>query len=313
MSHPPIRGIQPVMSTFDVVIAGGGPAGLSAALALGRARKRVLLCDAGPRRNATAVHVQNFVTRDGVPPDEFRRIAREQLTAYPNVEICSHRVESIAGERDAFAVRLSQGAATARRILLCTGLVDELPPVPGVRELWGTAIFQCPYCHGWEVRDQRFAYLAADAEAASFALLLRGWTADVMLLTNAQFVIPSEVASQLRAGGIVVDERRIDRLVPEGSRLDRVVFSDGGVLRRDALFVQPRQQQVELVRSLVLALDPQGLVKISDSYETSMTGVYAGGDLTTKRQTAILAAAAGMQAAAMLNQELTTALPTPSD
>src|SRR5688572_18883556 len=122
---------------IDVVIVGGGPAGLSAALALGRARKRVLLCDSGARRNATAEHIHNFVTRDGTPPDEFRRVGRQELATYPNVETRDVRVESVSGSRGAFRVDLASGSVETRRILLCTGMIDEMLPIEGFRELWG--------------------------------------------------------------------------------------------------------------------------------------------------------------------------------
>ena len=148
--------------TFDIVIAGGGPAGLSAALTFGRARKRVLLCDAGPRRNAAATHIHTFVTRDGTPPDEFRRVAREQVRAYPSVAVHDTPVTTITGQKDAFAVTFGDDRVHARRVLLCTGLIDILPDIDGLRELWGGSVFQCPYCHGWEVRDRRFAYLSLD-------------------------------------------------------------------------------------------------------------------------------------------------------
>src|SRR5688572_29645001 len=166
--------------TYDIVIVGGGPAGLSAALTLGRARKRVLHCDAGPRRNAAAEHVHNFVTQDGTTPAEFRRIARRQLERYSNVETRDVSVEEVRGERGAFVVRLASGAVEARRILLCTGMIDDLPDIDGAPALWGTSIFQCPYCHGWEVQDRRFGLLAQSVEMLDFALFLRGWTSDVI-------------------------------------------------------------------------------------------------------------------------------------
>jgi len=294
---------------YDVVIAGGGPAGLAAALTLGRARKRVLLCDAGPPRNAAAVHIHNFVTRDGITPSEFRRIGRRQLEPYASVELHDLRVEEIRGERDGFEVRLATGIMQARRILLCTGMVDELPDIDGFRTLWGKSIFQCPYCHGWEIQNQRFGYLAASVEALSFALLLRGWTSDVAVLTNGRFTLPPEMSARLAGAGIRLEERQIARLLPSGDHLERVEFADGDSLQRDVLFVHPRQRQVELVRALGLALDPMGYVLVDEMHrETSMPGIYAGGDLTTPMQGALIAAAYGTQAAGVLNHELTLEL-----
>jgi thioredoxin reductase len=296
---------------YDVVIVGGGPAGLSAALTLGRARKRVLLCDAGPRRNAAAVHVHNFVTRDGITPAEFRRIGREQLEPYTNVEARDVGVREITGERGAFKVRLEadadqNGVVEARRILLCTGMIDEPPAIEGMRELWGTSIFQCPYCHGWEVQDQRFAYLAADAEATAFGVFLRGWTSDVVLLTNGAFAVPPEVRTNLINGGVRLEERPIARLIASGDRLARIDFAHGDSIERDALFVHPAQRQVDVVRALGLAVDGKGYVKVDEmTRETSVPGIYAAGDLLTQAQSAILSAAAGMRAAAMVNHVLT--------
>lgn len=294
---------------YDVLIVGGGPAGLSAALTLGRARRRVLLCDAGPPRNAEAVHVHGFVTRDGVTPSEFRGIARQQLERYPSVEVREQRVESIRGESGAFDVQLPAGHEQVRRVLLCTGVVDVPPDIEGFRELWGKSLFQCPYCHGWEVQAQRFAYLALSPEMLNFALLLRGWTHDVVLLTNGIFTVPDEARARLAAGGVRLDERRIARLVPGGDRLERIEFVEGAPLQRDVLFVHPPQRQVPLVRSLGLALNPLGYVRVDDqSRETSRPGIYAGGDLTTPVQSAILAAASGMHAAGGLNHALTPEL-----
>lgn len=292
---------------YDVVIVGGGPAGLAAALTLGRACRRVLLCDAGPRRNAAAVHVHNFVTRDGIPPTEFRRTAREQLDPY-DVEVRDERVLEITGERDNFDVRLETDSVHARRVLLCTGMIDDLPDVEGLRELWGTSVFQCPYCHGWEIRNQRFAYLAADTTALSFALLLRAWTNDVVALTDAGFTIPDDDRTALVNGGVIIEERSIGRLVARDGRLDRIEFTGGGHVERDALFMHPAQRQVEVVRALDLHLDEKGFVRVDEkTRETSVPGVYAAGDLAAPvqgGQAAVLSAAAAMRTSAVLNHEL---------
>lgn len=297
---------------YDIEIVGGGPAGLSAALALGRARKRVLLCDAGPRRNAAAERVHNFVTRDGTPPDEFRRLAREQLAHYPNVEVRDVLVESIAGTRGAFDVVLSDGRVEARRVLLCTGLIDATPAIEGLRELWGHAVFQCPYCHGWEVRDRRWGYLALGAEAqhvALFSVQLRGWTRDVVVFTNGTLELPEDARARLHAAGVRIETAPVARLARSGDRLEAVELADGTAVSCDALFAHPPQRQVALIDALGLALDEGGMVRIDPmTRETSIPGVYAAGDLTTRAQAAILGAAAGMEAAARINAELTMEL-----
>jgi thioredoxin reductase len=295
---------------YDVVIIGGGPAGLAAGLTLGRGRKRVLLCDAGPPRNAAAVRVQNFVTRDGTPPSEFRRIAREQLSRYPGVEIADLRVAQIDGSRGAFQLELSGATVAARRVLLSTGMIDELPPIEGFKELWGHSIYACPYCHGWEVQDRRFACLATTPEMLTFSIFLRGWTSDVVALTHGGADIPDAMRVQLDAARVRVDARRISRLVGHGGHLQRVEFEDGQALDRDVLFAHPAQRQVDLVHKLGLALDEKGFVRVDDTRETSAPGIYAAGDLVSPMQSAAIAAGSGMAAAAALNRALTVELVT---
>lgn len=297
---------------YDVVIVGGGPGGLSAALALGRARKRVLLCDSGPRRNAAADHINNFVTRDGTPPDAFRREGRSQLGKYSNVEVRDVRVEHISGARGAFQVRIAEQTLEARRILLCTGMIDEMLPIEGFRELWGEAIFQCPYCHGWESQDRRWAYLVHEAAASHFlpfALHARGWTRDLVVFTSGAVDVPEATRASLEAAGIRIETAPIARLVAREKRLEAVELGDGTFVPRDVLFVHPPQTQVELVRTLGVALDGDGFVQVDAmKRETSVPGIYAAGDLTTRGQAAIFAAAAGTQAAASINVELTMEL-----
>jgi thioredoxin reductase len=299
---------------YDVVIVGGGPGGLSAALALGRARKRVLLCDSGPRRNAAAEQVHNFVTRDGTPPEEFRRIGREQLLAYSNVEMRNLGIESISGERGAFQLGSSPAVIQARRVLLGTGLVDEMLPIEGFRELWGRAVFQCPYCHGWEIKDRRWGYLAGANNAhhfLPFALMLRGWTRDVVVFTNGSFDVPEEARDRLNAGGVRLETGPVARLVRSEHGLESVELVSGVRVPCEALFAHPPQRQVELIGALGVALDDDGYVRVDPmTRETSVPGVYAAGDLTTRMQAAVLAAASGMQAAAVINAELTAELAT---
>ena len=294
---------------YDVAIIGGGPSGLSAALALGRARKRVLVLDAGPRRNAAAVHMHNFVTRDGTPPDEFRKIGGSQLATYPNVELRAQPVAAISGTRGAFQLQLGEGTIEARRILLATGMIDEALPIEGFRELWGSAVFQCPYCHGWEVQDRRWACLARSAEWAHilpFTLQLRGWTDHVTLFVTEELGLPEASHQQLTAAGVRVELSPVKRLVARGKELDSVELASGERVACDILFAHPPQQQVPLVRELGVALDNDGFVQIDPMRrETSIPGIYAAGDLTSRMQAAIFAAASGTHAAAMLNFDLT--------
>lgn len=299
---------------FDVVIVGGGPGGLSAAQALGRARKKVLVCDGGPRRNAAAVHLHNFVTRDGTPPEEFRRLGREDLRTYPGVEVRDVRVDAIEGARGAFEVRLGGETVRARRILLATGMIDEMLPIPGFRELWGRSIFQCPYCHGWEEKDRRWGFFARAADAAHvvpFALVIRGWTPTVTAFLPDDLVLPDEGLAQLHAAKIRVARGAVTELVARDGALAEVALADGTRVPCEALFAHPPQRQVDLVRALGLALDEAGYVVVDPMRrETSVPGIYAGGDLTSRMQGAIPAAAMALQAAAMLNAELTAELAT---
>jgi thioredoxin reductase len=293
---------------YDVAIVGGGPSGLSAALALGRARKRVLLCDSGPRRNAAAEHIHNFVTRDGTPPEEFRRLGRQQLASYPNVDAREVRVDSVSGARGAFRVSLASGVVNARRVLLCTGMVDEMLPLEGFRELWGRAIFQCPYCHGWEVQDRRWGYLALEADSERllpFALMARGWTRDLVVFTGGALVVPDDARARLQAAGIRLETAPLARLVGRDQRLMAVELAHGATVPCDVLFAHPPQRQVDLVRALGVGLDENGYVRVDPmKRETTVPGVYASGDLTTRMQGAMFAAASGTQAAAMINTDL---------
>jgi thioredoxin reductase len=293
---------------YDVVIAGGGPGGLAAALALGRARKKVLLVDGGVRRNERAEHLNNFVTRDGTTPEEFRRIGREQLVKYDGVSAQSGLLEEVTGERGAFEFVVDGHKDEARRVLLATGMVDELPELPGFRELWGRSIFQCPYCHGWEVQDRAFAVWLATPEMADFALMLRGWTSRVVALTNGAFALGEEQRARLARAQVTLDERPLRACVGDG-RLERIEFETGEAVVVEALFAKPPQRQVELVTRLGLRLGPAGYIEVDPmTRETSLPGVYASGDATSGMQGATFAAAQGVHAAAWINHELTIEL-----
>lgn len=301
--------------SHDVVIIGGGPAGLSAALVFARARKRVLLCDGGTPRNATATHIHGFVTQDGTSPAEFRRIAGEQLRAYPNVEQRrGAMIDDLRGEAGALRVSIDGVEEETRRAILCTGMIDELPALPGYRELWGKAIFQCPYCHGWEVRDQPLGYLVPAVSPLAlelrleFALFLRNWSKDLIVFTDGAVDVPAELRARYAAADVGIEERPVRAMIPDGAgaHLAAVELADGTRVARVAMFARPLQRQVPLVTKLGLALDEQGFVRAEGPLrDTSRSGVHAAGDLTTMMQGALMAAAAGAQLAYALNHALT--------
>ncbi len=300
---------------YDVVVVGGGSAGLSAALVLGRSRRRTLVVDSGEPRNAPSSGVHGFFSRDGIPPQELLEIGREQLEAYPSVEVRSARVTGTSGENGDFEVILDDGALVrARKLLLATGVVDELPEKPGFEELWGRGVYHCPYCHGWEVRDRALAVLNSGEGAAQRAAFIRNWSRDLVLLTDGPANLNEEGLRTLRALDIPVREERISYLEgdPGGAvgGLRRIHFEDGSSLEREGLFyVPPQRQGTELAKMLgceIVALGqaPAGVKSDPTTRETTVAGVYVAGDAGNAVQSALLAAASGANAAFFVNHSL---------
>jgi thioredoxin reductase len=288
--------------TYDVAIVGGGPAGLSAALVLGRARRRVVVIDAGTPRNAPAAHIQGFISRDGTPPADLLRAARDEARRY-GVEIVEDRVVAATA---GFALRLAAGpTVTARRVLLATGAADELPDVAGARERWGRDFLHCPYCHGWEVRDQPLGVLGTGPGSVEHAHLLRQWTDDVILFTHTQRVTAEERAT-LDARGIAVVDGAVERLVVTEDRLRAIQLADGRTVPRDALFIRPalRAHADGPAAALGCELLAGGLVRADADGRTSVPGVWAAGNATNPRAQVITAAGEGSAVAIALNNDL---------
>lgn len=292
----------------DVVIVGGGPAGLSAALVLGRARKNVVVLDGGPRRNAVARQVHGMLTRDGITPAELRELGHAELLRYPSVTLhLEVTADEIVSTGDHFIVRAGGRDHAARRLLLCCGLIDELPAIDGCAPLWGKGVYACPYCDGWEVRGRSLAFLAPDRDCLTWALLLRSWSADVTVFTSGAFPVPPDARRALDEGGVRIEERRLIGFVRRGGALAAVRFDGGGEHACDAMFVRPRQHQVPVVAALGLALTDGGYLRVDDEQQTSVRGIYAAGDLMSHDHGALSAAASGSRAAHCLNHELTVA------
>ncbi len=292
---------------LDCAVIGGGPAGLSAALVLGRSRKRTALFDGGTPRNATAGYIGGFITQDRIAPGEFRSVAHEDLRAYPTVSLhldaSVTRIERVGSK---LCVHADGVEYEARRILLATGIIDEAMPLDGSRELWGKSLFECPYCHGYEVRDRKLGFLAP-ADDVLWVELLRSWSRQVTVFTNAAFEIPSPQRARLLDAGIAIEERRIATLRGHHGQLEEVAV-DGGAVPLDALFFRPQQKQTPLVAALALALDDHGHVRVDEESRTSIPGIHAAGDLASHYHGAMAAAAAGSMAAHCINRELTVEL-----
>lgn len=291
---------------YDVVIVGGGVAGLSAALLLGRARRKVLVFDGGAPRNAPAEEAHSFFTRDGTPPLELLRIGRAQAEGY-GIEIRSGRVTDAARDGAAFRVTAEDGTeAVARRLLLATGVVDDLPEIEGLSERWGRSVFHCPYCHGWEVRDRPLAVLGRGEEAMELVKLLRGWTRDLVLCTNGPAELGDEARAKLARHGVPVREEPVVRLEggAEGG-LERIVFASGDPLPREGILLRPPQRPASpLAERLGCEHLPSGAPVVDVFLQTTVPGVHAAGDLNRRFQSVSAASAEGAMAAAGINHAL---------
>jgi thioredoxin reductase len=290
--------------TYDVVVVGGGPAGLSAALVLGRARRRVAVVDAGAPRNAPATHMHGFLSLDGTSPAALLAAARAETRGYGVALVEDSVVDVERGH--GFVLRLAGGRRlAARRVLLATGAVDVLPDVPGARERWGRDFLHCPYCHGWEVRDLPLGVLGTGPGSVEHAQLVRQWSSDVVYFPHTHALAPDERAG-LEARGIRVVEGRVARLSLVNDRLDAVQLEDGRAVPRAAVFIRPTLGAREdgPAASLGCDVDEAGLVRVDPFGRTSVPGVWAAGNATNPRAQVITAAGEGSAAAIAINADL---------
>jgi thioredoxin reductase len=292
-------------TTFDTAVIGGGAAGLSAALVLSRARRRVIVIDAGSPRNAPAAHMHGFLSRDGLPPDELLAIGREEVRAYGGL-LYHGTVSGVVDNGAAgFDVELADGhAVSARRLLVATGLRDELPDIPGLRERWARDVLHCPYCHGYEVRDRKLGVLGGSPAAVRYAQIVRQWSEDVVYFTPRETLLPSE-RIQLAARGIAIAEGNAQRILVERDRLTGVELHGGRTVACEALFVPPRfVPQNDLLVGLGCDLDPVGWPTTDDTGLTSVPGVWVAGNISNPRAQVITAAGEGSAAAIAINADL---------
>jgi thioredoxin reductase len=293
----------------EIAIVGGGPAGLSAALVLARARRSVVVFDGGHHRNDGSSALNGFLTRDGISPSELRTIARSELKKYGTVRIENAVVSDIACEPgDAMRFRLTTAAGEtwlARRVLIATGVVDTHPPIAGAEELHGRLVLPCPYCDAWELRDRSLAaYGHSDDRGARYALLLAQWSRDVTLYCAAPAEISDELRAILAARGIPVEERTVERCAEDNGSI-RLELAGGTTRRHAALFYHLGcLHGHDLARRLGIPLDEHGGVTVDKHSATPVAGVYAAGDATRDTLQAIVGAGEGAVAAIAMNQSL---------
>ena len=298
-------------ATYDVVVVGGGAAGLSGALTLGRARRSVVVVDAGEPRNSPASGVHGFLTRDGIAPAELLRAGRAEVRRYGARVLDGHVASAAPVDGGGFAVELEDGRRVgARRLLVATGLVDELPDVPGIRERWGRDVLHCPYCHGWEVRDQAIGVLASGPLSVHQALLFRQLSADVTFFSHTMPPPTGEQMERLAARGISVVDGEVASLEVVEDRLVGVRFGDGRVVGREALAVSSRMTaRAGFLAALGLrpAEHPAGVGEYIPSDATGRTdvlGVWVAGNVTDLAAQVGAAASSGAAAAAQINADL---------
>jgi thioredoxin reductase len=289
---------------WDCIIVGAGPAGLNAALVLGRARRRVVVLDNAQPRNYATHEMHGVLGHDGLDPADLRARGRAELAGY-GVEVVSAEVEDAEAVDGVVRVSSARGADVARTVLLATGMLDEVPDLPGFAEVWGTSAHTCPYCDGFEHRDERIAVLAGGARGEHLALLLRQWSDDVVLLANGPHKLADDELARVQARGVRIIETPVAALDSENGRLQHVRLEDGQALGRDALFFYAGWQlRNELARALGCELRDDGSIAVGSDQATSVGCVYAAGNCADPRALVATAAGAGVAAAVAINARL---------
>jgi thioredoxin reductase len=295
---------------WDCIIVGGGPAGLAAALLLGRARRRILLLDSGEYRNARAHKLHGFPTRDGCPPAHLRNTALSELKAYPSITIQQGRALEARQDNDGFVVTAlmhdvpGQQTLGCRKLLLATGLEDEVPDIPGLDAIYGLDAWHCPYCDGYERRDQPLAVYGHPKKGLAMALEASGWSENVIYCTGGY---PLELPERERLAGLGIEfyESPVHTFVVEDGRLKGIRFDNGVFIARSAILLAIRyRQRSELAQQLGCSLTAAGLVQAEPSGETSIEGLYVAGDAASTLHLALVAAAQGSRAAFEINTAL---------
>lgn len=294
---------------FDVIIIGGGPAGMSAALILARCRRKVLVVDSGKPRNARTAAMHGFLTRDGTSPAEMKRLAREELSAYPNVTIMDGTVDDCIATGDGrFVIVLTDNQRyVCRKVLLATGVVDEIPEIPGLDALYGTSVYHCPICDGYEWRDKRIAVYGKNCQGFGLVQEMTAWSRELILLTDGPCDFTDAQITYLKDMRIDVWREPVARLAGENGLLQAVEFENGSRVECDVLFFSTSQtlHSRHLPGRLGCKITDDECVWVGDYEMTCVEGVYCCGDASRNAQLVIVAAAEGAVAAVAINKALT--------
>lgn len=296
-----------IKKDFEAIIIGGSYAGLSAAMALGRASRNVLVIDDGQPCNAPTPHSHNFLTRDGETPAAISAIAKEQVLLYPTVEFQQGTVTSVEKKGDGFVVKLAGSAIfRAKKVLLATGIKDIMPGIEGFAECWGKSVIHCPYCHGFEVKGLKTAVLANGDAAMHYALLLRQWTSNLTFFTNGPATFTEDQQAKLQQHNIAVVETPIVKFIQHNGQLEQIILSDGTSHNIPVIYHKPAFTLPEIISGLALDNDDFGYVKVDDMQRTSLPGVFAAGDCCSMMRALPNAVATGSKAGAIINMELSS-------
>ena len=305
----PRGGDDPLARPFDAVVVGAGPAGLSAALSIARACRRVLLVDDGHARNAPAAHAWGFITRDGTPPEDIRALGRDELARYDVTVLDAHVEAAEHDQHGGFCLSLLDRddlSIQTRALVLATGIMDILPPVPGLAEAWGCGVAHCPYCHGWDLRGRPTAFYGRGDDAFSMGRFLTLWSDDMTVVTDGPSELTAEQRTELDGRGVRVDERPVGRIEQTDGRVSAVVFEDGDRLHVGAVYVKPDvRPRSTLPETLGARLLPNRIAVTDDVGRVEgVPGLYLAGDVTERQHQVVLAAASGTRVAFALNHDL---------
>jgi len=291
---------------FDVIIIGGSYSGLSAAMSLGRALRQVLVIDSGLPCNRQTPHSHNFITQDGEKPAVISAKAKLQVEYYNSVQFYSGLATAAIRTQNGFEITTESGKVfTAKKILFATGVKDLLPEIPGLAECWGISVIHCPYCHGYEVKEQKTAIIANGAMGFEYAKMISNWTKDLRILTNGKSTLSSEEIQILKQHNIQVVESEINAVEHVKGNIKQIVFKDQSKMEIEAVYFRPPfEQHCSLIESLGCELTEQGLVKVDLMQKTSVSNVFASGDNCIQARSVAMAVSSGSFAGAAINKEL---------